>query len=120
MRWLGIGASGPLEDEGDDHGRAVLRDLAALDGGVLLDDLDPGDAAQGLVGPLEGAANRVLPAVGRRADDLCHACDGHVTYSSRKMIFMSTRYSTICPRSTFTFLPVTSRPVMLRRVRAAR
>lgn len=33
---------------------------------------------------------------------------------------ISTRYSVMRPRSTFTRFPVTSRPVMLRTVRAAR
>ena len=36
------------------------------------------------------------------------------------MIFISTRYSVICPRSTLTRFERTSSPVMLRSVRAAR
>jgi len=58
-----IFSSGSFEDEGDVHRRPELGDLPALDGRVLLDDLDARDAAQRPVRSLEGVADGVLPAV---------------------------------------------------------
>src|SRR5213079_631499 len=75
-------ASGAFEDERHLHGGAVLGDLAVLDRGVLLQHLDAGDATQRLVGPLEGIADRVLPAVRRGPDDLRDACHCHASRSS--------------------------------------
>src|SRR5579862_65715 len=113
----GVANGSVVEHEGHHQGGAVLDDLAILDGGVLLQHLQPCDVAQRLVGALHRIADSVFPAVRRSADDLCLSCNRHVlSYSSRKIIFRSTRYSTILPLATLTRLPSTSTPVRPRSV----